>query len=137
MHLVTENNTKEPKRQKNFSGLELTAVLLNGDETPLEMGMSAEERMVRLPPSAGQVSRFVVEISYGLRKASASSLTVPALPKEIPVQQTLWRLWIPQDYYLLGHSRVFSRVQAYQSRNLLESLRSNQPSQETRSDIAV
>jgi len=104
-------------------GAELTAVLLNGDETPLEMGTSPEQRIVRLPPSAGQVSPFVVEISYGIRRASASSLTVPALPKEIPVQQTLWRLWIPQDYYLLGHDRVFCRVEPQQALNLLGSLR--------------
>jgi hypothetical protein len=110
-------------------GAELTAVLLNGNETPLEMGTSAEQRIVRLPPSAGQVSLFVVEISYGLRRASASSLTVPALPKEIPVQQTLWRLWIPQDCYLLGHDRVFSRVGSQQGLNLLASLQIGQPSQ--------
>jgi hypothetical protein len=103
-------------------GAELTAVLLNGGETPLEMGTSPEQRIVRLPPSAGQVSSFVVEISYGLRHASASHLTVPALPKEIPVQQTLWRLWIPQDYYLLGHNRVFCRVQPHQSLSLLARL---------------
>ncbi len=110
-------------------GAELTAVLLNGDETPLEMGTSAEQRIVRLPRSAGQVSPFVVEISYGIRQASASSLTVPALPKEIPVQQTLWRLWIPQDYYLLGHDRVFSRLGSQQGLNLLASLQIGQPSQ--------
>jgi hypothetical protein len=112
-------------------GAELTAVLLNGNETPLEMGASAEPRqvVVRLAPSAGQVSPFVVEISYGLRRASASSLTVPALPKEIPVQQTLWRLWIPQDCYLLGHDRNFCRVESQQGLNLLASLQIGQPSQ--------
>jgi len=110
-------------------GAELTAVLLNGDETPLEIGTSAEQKIVRLPPSAGQVSPFVVEISYGLRRASASSLTVPVLPKEIPVQQTLWRLWIPQDCYLLGHDRNFCRVGSQQGLNLLASLQIGQPSQ--------
>jgi len=108
-------------------GAELTAVLLNGNETPLEMGTSPEQRILRLPPSAGQVSPFVVEISYGIRRASASSLTVPALPKEIPVQQTLWRLWIPQDCFLLGHDRNFCRVEPQQAFNLLASLRMGQP----------
>ena len=103
-------------------GAELTAVLLNGNETPLERGASTEQRIIRLPQSAGQVSQFIVEISYGIRRASASSLTVPALPKEIPVQQTLWRLWIPQDCYLLGHNRNFCRVEPQQSLNLLASL---------------
>jgi len=109
--------------------VELTAVLLNGNEIPLEMGVSPDERVVRLPPSAGQVSRFVLEISYGLKGASASSLVAPALPKEIPVQQTLWRLWIPEDYYFLGYNRVFSRLASYQCQNMLETLRRNQPSQ--------
>ena len=111
------------------SKAELTAVLLNGNETPVEMGVSANERIVRLPPSAGQVSRFVLEISYGLKGASASKLIAPALPEEIPVQQTLWRLWIPQDYYFLGYNRVFSRLGDYQCRNMLQMLGENQPSQ--------
>ncbi len=111
------------------SKAELTAVLLNGNETPVEMGISADERIVRLPPSAGQVSRFVLEISYGLKGASASKLIAPALPEEVPVQQTLWRLWIPQDYYFLGYDRVFSRLQSYQCRNMLQMLGRDQPSQ--------
>ena len=111
------------------SKAELTAVLLNGNETPVEMGISADERIVRLPPSAGQVSRFVLEISYGLKGASASKLIAPALPEEVPVQQTLWRLWIPQDYYFLGHDRVFSRLSSHQCRNMLQMLGRNQPSQ--------
>jgi len=111
------------------SKAELTAVLLNGNETPVEMGVSADERIVRLPPSAGQVSRFVLEISYGLKGASASKLIAPALPEEVPVQQTLWRLWIPQDYYFLGYDRVFSRLGDYQCRNMLQMLGRNQPGQ--------
>jgi len=102
------------------SKAELTAVLLNGNETPVEVGVSADERIVRLPPSAGQVSRFVLEISYGLKGASASKLIAPALPEEVPVQQTLWRLWIPQDYYFLGYDRVFSRLSPYQCQKMLQ-----------------
>ncbi|MHC4463936.1 MAG: hypothetical protein ACYS30_21250 [Planctomycetota bacterium] len=111
------------------SKAELTAVLLNGNETPVETGVSADERIVRLPPSAGQVSRFVLEISYGLKGASASKLIAPALPEEVPVQQTLWRLWIPQDWYFLGYDRVFSRLPSYQCQNMLQMLGRNQPSQ--------
>ena len=111
------------------SKAELTAVLLNGTETPVEMGISADERIVRLPPSAGQVSRFVLEISYGLKGASASKLIAPALPEEVPVQQTLWRLWIPKDWYFLGYDRVFSRLPSYQCQNMLQMLGRNQPGQ--------
>jgi len=53
------------------AGAELTAVLLNGSETPVEKGVSPDELIVRLPPSAGQVSKFVLEISYGLKSVSA------------------------------------------------------------------
>jgi len=110
---------------------ELTAVLLNGEEAPVEIGASQNERVVRLPPSAGQISRFVLEISYGLKGASALDLVVPELPGEVPVQQTLWRLWVPKDHLLLGYSRAFSKLQAGQYRNLLEALRARQPSQVT------
>jgi hypothetical protein len=71
----------------------------------------------------------VLEISYGLKGASASRLIAPALPEEVPVQQTLWRLWIPQDYYFLGYDRVFSRLGSYQCQNMLQMLGRNQPSQ--------
>ena len=104
----------------------LTAVLLNGNEAPTEMGIKPDERIVRLPPSAGQVSKFVLEIAYSLDGVSASNLAAPTLPKEIPVQQTLWRLWIPQGRYLLGYDRVFARLQP--GHNMLETLRTGQPS---------
>ncbi len=107
---------------------ELTAVLLNGNEAPVEMGVAADERIVRLPPSAGQVSRFVLEISYGLRKASTSGLQAPKLPDEIPVQQTLWRLWLPEDYRLLHHGRVFSQISSNAVNHMLARLGSGQPS---------
>ncbi len=102
-------------------GAEITAVLLDGDEAPVETGVSANERIVRLPPSAGQVSRFILEVSYGLKGARASKLTAPSLAEEIPVIQTLWRVWIPDGYYFLGNSRVFSPIQNYDSQNMLNS----------------
>jgi hypothetical protein len=108
---------------------ELTAVLLNGNEAPVETGTSANERIIRLPPSAGQVSRFTLEISYGLKAAKASGLQSPALPEKIPVQQTLWRLWIPEDYYLLGYDRVFSRIEPGRSQGMLRTLAAGQGSQ--------
>ena len=110
---------------------ELTAVLLNGNEAPIEAGASPEELIVRLPPSAGQVSTFVLEISYGLKEVSASNLVAPALPEPVPVQQTLWRLWIPSDYELLWHNRLFSRLSSYRAQNFLQRLNSEQPGRVT------
>ncbi|MBL7184919.1 MAG: hypothetical protein ISS70_01225, partial [Phycisphaerae bacterium] len=111
------------------AGAELTAVLLNGSETPVEKGVSSEELIVRLPPSAGQISKFVLEISYALKDVSASKLMAPALPQEIPVQQTLWRLWIPEDHHVLWHDRVFSAVASSRCQQILQTLAANQPSQ--------
>ncbi len=101
---------------------ELTSVLLNGEEIQVESAPEADERIIHLPPSAGQVSKFVLEISYGLEKARASKLIAPTLSKEIPVLQTLWRVWIPEDYYYLGHSKVFSQIDAGKSQNFLYTL---------------
>jgi hypothetical protein len=97
----------------------LTAVLLNGEEAPIELSVNQDERIVRLPPSAGQVTNFVLEISYGLEDAKASQLAAPMLDEEIPVQQTLWRLWIPRDYLLLKHSKTFSKLYHGQAENML------------------
>jgi hypothetical protein len=108
------------------AGAELSAVMLDGDEIPVETGTSADERIVRLPPSAGQVSKFMLEISYGLKGASASALAAPLLPEEIPVQQTLWRLWIPEGYLFLGHDREFSNITENQAYNTLNSLQNQQ-----------
>ncbi|MBN2210194.1 MAG: hypothetical protein JW709_02255 [Sedimentisphaerales bacterium] len=108
---------------------QLTAVLLNGVEVPVEAGLSPDERIVRLPPSAGQVSRFVLEISCSTKDVSASKLTAPAMPEDIPTQQTLWRLWIPEDYYFLGYDRIFSRLNSWQCTDMLRTLQYNQPSQ--------
>jgi hypothetical protein len=104
------------------AGAELTAVLLNGNEAPVEAGASRDELIVRLPPSAGQVSTFVLEVSYGLKEVSASNLAAPALPEAVPVQQTLWRLWIPDDYDLLWHNRLFSRLSSSQAHTFLQGL---------------
>ena len=84
---------------------------------------------MRLPPSAGQISKFVLEISYSLKDASASRLMAPALPEEIPVQQTLWRLWIPEDYRVLWYDRVFSAVAFGRCQQILQRLAVGQPSQ--------
>jgi hypothetical protein len=66
-----------------------------------------------------------------LKKASVSNLGLAKLPQEIPVQQTLWRLWVPQDYYLLGHDRVFARLDPSGTREMLQTLRRKQPTQIT------
>jgi len=110
-------------------GAKLFAVLLNGTEAAVEAGTSADERIVRLPPSAGQVAKFVLEVSYGVDDASAGKLTAPGLPEEIPVQQTLWRLWVPEEDYVLAFDRDFSRLRPYQANSLLTVQGQRQPSQ--------
>ena len=81
-----------------------------------------------LPPSAGQVSRFVLEVSYGLDDASAANLTGPELDKDIPVQQTLWRLWVPQEDYVVSYDRTFARLARGEADALVATLSSGQPS---------
>ena len=98
---------------------ELTAVLLNGEEVPKEVAVAANEFIIHLPPSAGQVSKFLLEISYSLKGARASKLIAPTLSKEIPVVNTLWRVWIPDGYYYLGHSRFFSQIPESDAQNSL------------------
>jgi hypothetical protein len=70
----------------------------------------------------------VLEISYGLKGASPGRLVVPQLSKDIPVQQTLWHLWVPEEEYVLGYDRAFSRIKPHQCQRLLEVLGSRQPS---------
>jgi hypothetical protein len=91
-------------------GAELTAVLLDGQEIQVEQGMNPQERIVRLRPSAGEITRSVLELAYTVKDASAGRLVAASLPDEIPVQQTLWRVWLPNEWYLLGHDRMFSKL---------------------------
>jgi hypothetical protein len=111
------------------AGAKLFAVLLNGSDAPLEAGPSSDERIVRLPPSAGQVTKAVLEISYGLDKASASHLAAPILNKSspVPVQQTLWRLFVPAEDYVLRYDRTFSPLPDGQGQQLLNELAAGQP----------
>ena len=110
-------------------GAKLFAVLLNGSDAPLEAGPTVNERIVRLPPSAGQITKAVLEISYGLDKASASHLAAPILNKSspIPVQQTLWRLFVPAEDYVLRYDRTFSPLPPGQGQQTLKELALGQP----------
>ncbi len=92
------------------AGARLFAVLLNGSEAPVEAGQSADVKIVRLPPSAGQVTKLVLEFRYGLTGASSWRLSAPKLPEGIPIQQTLWRVRIPSEDRLLWFSDFFSRI---------------------------
>ena len=103
--------------------------LLNGKEQAVEPGATPEQRIVRLPPSAGQVSRFVLEISYGVRKAKAGALAAPALPEGVPFQQTLWRIWLPADDYVLGYDRDFSRVTDREAEQTLRAMAAGAPAE--------
>ncbi len=102
------------------------AFLLNGKEEPMEEGASKGQLIVRLPPSAGQVATFVLEVGYSVRR-TGSALAVPKLPDDIPVQQTLWRVRLPEDDYVLGYDRHFSRVTPGQWRRAAGAMQQGQP----------
>ena len=91
-------------------GAKVFSVLLNGSEAPVEAGTSPDEKVVRLPPTAGQVAKCVLEFRYGLDKADPFTLAAPQLPDGVPVQQTLWRLYVPAEDYLLWFDEAFARV---------------------------
>jgi hypothetical protein len=110
------------------SGAKVYSVLINSGEAAVEPGANADERILRLPPSSGQVSKLVVEVSYGLEKASAADLRGPELVGDIPVQQTLWRLWAPQEDYLLAYDRTsFGLLTGYEADSLFGGLAAGQP----------
>jgi hypothetical protein len=71
----------------------------------------------------------VLEVSYGLDKASPSKLSAPVLNKEspVPVQQTLWRLFVPAEDYVLRYDRTFSLLPPGQGQAMLHSLAAGQP----------
>jgi hypothetical protein len=85
------------------------AFMLNGKEIQVEAAGDTGSRIVRLPPTAGQVSKIVLETTYGLDKATSKNLPAPRLPEGVPVQRTWWRLWIPEDHQLLSYDRNFER----------------------------
>ena len=101
--------------------------LLNGSGIAMALGATERERVVLLPPSAGQVVRFVLDISYGLEGASAGALAAPALPADVPVQQTLWRAWLPADDYVLAYDRNFSSIDDYQAVETLAAMVAGAP----------
>jgi hypothetical protein len=93
---------------KDTSGLR---VLLNGVNTPVEDGAAKDVKIIRLPPSAGQFAKLVLELRYGMNVGRAGSLESPTLPDGIPVQQTLWRLIIPSEDLLLWFDSAFARLE--------------------------
>ena len=92
------------------TGAKVFSVLLNGTEAPVEAGTDPNTKIVRLPPSAGQVAKLVLEFRYGLDRANALALAAPKLPDGVPVQQTLWRLRLPSEDYLLWFRDTFARI---------------------------
>lgn len=109
-------------------GAKLYAIMLNGAEAPVEAGASTNDRVVRMPPSAGTVAKIVLEVSYGLDKASASALTAPSLAADLPVQVTLWRLYLPAEDSVLHYDRTFSMLDPGEGNRLISQLGSGQPS---------
>ena len=91
------------------AGSRIYGFFINGEEIQVEAADTQDARIVRLPPSAGQVSKIVLETTYGLQKASSKELPAPRLPEGVPVQRTWWRLWVPNDHQLLTYDRNFER----------------------------
>jgi len=100
-------------------GAAMTAVLLNGQEIQVEQGMNVQERIVRLRPSAGEITRSVLELAYTIKDTPTGELSAAKLPEQIPVQQTLWRVWMPDEWYLLGHDRMFSKLKSHQGDQMI------------------
>jgi hypothetical protein len=90
-------------------GIRGLRVLLNGVNAPVEDG-AADKKIVRLPPSAGQFTKLVLELRYGMTVAGAGALESPKLPVEIPVQQTFWRLIIPSEELLVWFDGAFAKL---------------------------
>ena len=108
------------------AGAKLFSVLLNGAEAPVEAGATADDRIVRLPPSAGEVSKLVLQVHYQLTGVSGRQLRAIELPEDIPVQKTLWRLRVPQEDRLLWYDKsVFARSPS--GRRELEALAADYP----------
>jgi hypothetical protein len=112
-------------------GAEAFSFSRNGQEAPVEQGASPPQRIISLPPSAGQVARHVVEVRYGQSGASSSSLGAPLLADtaghELPVQQVLWRLAAPAEDYLLHYDRTFQPIEPSSAAQLLAGLSSQYP----------
>jgi hypothetical protein len=87
-------------------GAKIYSFLVNGQEVPVE-APDARTRVVRLPSEVGEVSRILLEVTYGLDRASASSLPAPEFPAAVPVQRTVWRVHVPPRTVLLGHDSRF------------------------------
>ena len=87
-------------------------VLLNGQNAPVEDGATANVKIVRLPPSAGQVTKLVLELRYSMKVGRSGKLGAPKLPDAIPVQQTFWRLIIPSEDLMLWFDSAFSRLRS-------------------------
>jgi hypothetical protein len=97
----------------------LYEIKLNGKPATIEeVPGKPDERIVRLPATAGQVSKSTLQISYGLDSASAGSLAAPSLAG-VQVRQTIWRLWLPQGDRVLNLDRNFTRLGTRQADELL------------------
>jgi hypothetical protein len=110
-------------------GAKLYEVLLDGMEAQIETGGHPGEKLVRLPRVAGQVSRFVLEIKYGLDAVSAAALPSVKFDKDLSVDVTLWRISLPQDTDVLRYDRNFSRLSGLDAENMLRTLSEGLPNQ--------
>jgi hypothetical protein len=108
-------------------GATLRQVTVNGDEVAVITGGGDRRRLIPLPRTAGQLARHVVEIAYGLEEGSPSDLRAPSPPEDVPVQQTLWRVWLPRQRTLLGFGRHFVPLAGWQADEALARMADGYP----------
>jgi len=107
LYLLTTNRA-DRLPVKLPDGAKVYSFLLNGSEVTTE-SEKPDTRVVRLPTSAGNVTHLVLEVTYGVEGAWATSLPAPTLPDGVPVQKTIWQIWVPHESILLGYDHDFSR----------------------------
>jgi len=97
------------------NGAKLFSVLINGKDAAVESGSQPDQQIVRLPSSAGEVSKIALEINYSLEGVKPSALMAPWVDESIPVQQTLWRVYLPQDELVLSADSGFEELTSWQT----------------------
>ncbi|MDD4890727.1 MAG: hypothetical protein PHU85_12455 [Phycisphaerae bacterium] len=105
----------------------LYGIQLNGQQASLEAGRTENERLVLLPPTAGQASRVVLEVTYGVDHASPGQLVAPTLPDKVPFQRTVWRVWLPEESRLLRVDRSAQRLEVDEADRLIRTLGADFP----------
>ncbi|MCK5113771.1 MAG: hypothetical protein KAR11_03305 [Phycisphaerae bacterium] len=91
-------------------------VLINGDtDAAVETGSEPNQQVVRLPSSGGEVSKVTLQVNYSMSDVKSLELAAPRVDESVPVQQTLWRVYLPQQQLVLSTDSDFSALTEYQT----------------------